>query len=712
MSLLRKLFVCSNTSSEARIPSSRHTDWEKTQSGATDKATDRGQRVKQSGATADAECAVCQDQVRQPCTVPCGNQHVFCLGCLQGLVTHSTQHSHFPCPLCRKRVRIPLGGVAAFRNNKSLGQKLRCKFPALSARPRLRQRRGQSGAGLRSSDFVTVSFPVYSPQDLPLDVLSTLYHQGQSLNRQQLVEAILEEFGGPRPDRSRPRSVVWDDGDQSDSDLEDDAGGRRQAAGPGPRAAASRLPSGECPARVEAEDLDMSVVLQIIADMEEDERRRREVGPRDTTQQVPAAASPGRSGQVGTTGRGESGGDTPNMSHHPHPDTPHISHHPHPDTPHGADCGRSASQRPERNGTESERSHSPQDGTVRLRPQVTPSVRPRPQDAPSGRPQPARVSDTGPAPRPGADRSQSPGPGMSGPPPLSTSMAAPDRVCADTALRQRVCANTALPKRPEPLDWSWRRPVPGQCTTSQRSAAGQCMTSQRSAADQCMTSQRSAAGQCMTSQRSAAGQAATGLGSVSWGRRYPTAAVVLTPSQGGEPWQRSDTPSHGGVPWQRSDTHSAKPATAQSLSQLLPETPGGACPADSPLNTVLEGTAPDWGDHRFVPRPRMGSFKLAIAAGQRPPAPHQEESPPLLPTPQRQAQASGADRDVVRDGSLLSAQRRLNLPAYTKTEIEEPPFTFTFHQGCIADSDLLTEERSEERPVGITDSQQRNGLWE
>ncbi|XP_076454799.1 uncharacterized protein LOC143289638 [Babylonia areolata] len=87
----------------------------------------------------DAECAVCQDTATKPCTVPCGNSHVFCQACLQGLVTHNHYTTHFPCPLCRTRVRIPtLGGVAAFRQGKGgRGRRLLARLPL--PRPRCRR---------------------------------------------------------------------------------------------------------------------------------------------------------------------------------------------------------------------------------------------------------------------------------------------------------------------------------------------------------------------------------------------------------------------------------------------------------------------------------------------------------------------------------------------------------------------------------------------
>lgn len=66
---------------------------------------------------ADKSCAVClAESAQDPRQVPCGNSHVFCLSCLEGLVAHAqtVQDNSFPCPTCRNRVDIPARGVAAF----------------------------------------------------------------------------------------------------------------------------------------------------------------------------------------------------------------------------------------------------------------------------------------------------------------------------------------------------------------------------------------------------------------------------------------------------------------------------------------------------------------------------------------------------------------------------------------------------------------------
>ena len=109
------------------------------------------------------QCAVCLDVPQIPCTVPCGNSHVFCLACLEGLVTHNNSGGRsFPCPLCRKRVRIPLGGVASFKNDRSLRSKVLSHIPAI--RPRWRRRPSYSFSDISDSDLDSLAFPV--PREL------------------------------------------------------------------------------------------------------------------------------------------------------------------------------------------------------------------------------------------------------------------------------------------------------------------------------------------------------------------------------------------------------------------------------------------------------------------------------------------------------------------------------------------------------------------
>ena len=51
---------------------------------------------------------------QQQRVVPCGNEHGFCLGCLQTLANEHNEQVQFSCPLCRQLVTIPVVGVSSF----------------------------------------------------------------------------------------------------------------------------------------------------------------------------------------------------------------------------------------------------------------------------------------------------------------------------------------------------------------------------------------------------------------------------------------------------------------------------------------------------------------------------------------------------------------------------------------------------------------------
>ena len=86
------------------------------------------------------ECAICLGDPRDPRQILCGNNHVFCLSCLQGLVVHSANGTCFPCPCCRNRIQIPPGGAASFP-------------PARIGLTRVDARRGTLGPRLRASSL-------------------------------------------------------------------------------------------------------------------------------------------------------------------------------------------------------------------------------------------------------------------------------------------------------------------------------------------------------------------------------------------------------------------------------------------------------------------------------------------------------------------------------------------------------------------------------
>ena len=80
-------------------------------------------------------CAVCLGRPTDPCQVPCGNAHVFCLRCLQGLITHSTDATgaSFPCPCCRNPVPVAsLPSLGHFRQVSSGGRPGATGYPGSS----------------------------------------------------------------------------------------------------------------------------------------------------------------------------------------------------------------------------------------------------------------------------------------------------------------------------------------------------------------------------------------------------------------------------------------------------------------------------------------------------------------------------------------------------------------------------------------------------
>ena len=59
-------------------------------------------------------CPMCLEALKRPKLLPCS--HTFCETCLEGLVKHHPYGS-FPCPSCRENIRVPPGGVPAFKSN-------------------------------------------------------------------------------------------------------------------------------------------------------------------------------------------------------------------------------------------------------------------------------------------------------------------------------------------------------------------------------------------------------------------------------------------------------------------------------------------------------------------------------------------------------------------------------------------------------------------
>ncbi|KAK7087882.1 uncharacterized protein [Littorina saxatilis] len=62
-------------------------------------------------------CKICLDIFRDPKLLPCS--HSFCKSCLDDVITRH-RGEHFPCPVCREKIRLPPGGATALKNNHYL----------------------------------------------------------------------------------------------------------------------------------------------------------------------------------------------------------------------------------------------------------------------------------------------------------------------------------------------------------------------------------------------------------------------------------------------------------------------------------------------------------------------------------------------------------------------------------------------------------------
>ncbi|XP_076436227.1 uncharacterized protein LOC143275830 [Babylonia areolata] len=733
MSLLRKLFVCSETSSGG--------------GGGRRKETDTNTCSEADGF--QTECAVCQDRLTEPCTIPCGNHHVFCLTCLKGLSTHRSHRNHFPCPLCRKLVRIPLGGVTAFRDNKTLGQKLRSKLPAF--RPRSRHRRRRPRSGLRSADYVTVSFPVLGYSDeLEMDILSTLYthREGQAVNRERLMEAILDEIGHVRdmhPSDSRHQNGLWlgEDVGHSDSDQDDTLSDVHQPSVPDSRR------SSDFPRPVDTEDFDMSVVLQIIADMEENDRRREaSQGSRPTPADCPVSQALGNGVSLQTADTGTDRSQTAQHASASHrSDTSNISSAA-PRTPEtgnatkrGAQSDNTVSPTSETNDVESHRSetsgHTSQrsdtDSAVSQTP-VSRTVKPRRSESYRAASRRSAINDAMPE-RPDSWATSSERRDVTSQRPESRSAmserpesrsAATKRPESRSATSERPESRGAATKRPESRSAMSERPESRGAATKRpesRSAMSERPESRGAATKRpeslavaaewmdtnTVRSQRPEThGSSLqktevnhsVSQRSACGRGHPGRASSTWWAvRHNTDSA--RPQRSGE--------GLAGLIAARSSSSSSSPLSSSSSSSL--QSPPGNFICDNtvepcPFNTTLENDL-GFSDYAFVPRPRMGSFKLAIAAGQTVPAQYKEDSPSLS-TLTRQSCTSAPGEGVTRDTVSSRVQSgRLVLPAeFTKGEIKELPVRIDYihRQTTNQGPRFEAEQRSEEQLFETTNT--------
>ncbi|XP_050399066.2 tripartite motif-containing protein 3 [Patella vulgata] len=60
-------------------------------------------------------CSICQENFTKPKIISCF--HTFCEKCLENHIQNTAQNSCFSCPVCRKVIAVPKGGVAEFSYN-------------------------------------------------------------------------------------------------------------------------------------------------------------------------------------------------------------------------------------------------------------------------------------------------------------------------------------------------------------------------------------------------------------------------------------------------------------------------------------------------------------------------------------------------------------------------------------------------------------------
>jgi len=62
-----------------------------------------------------ATCPICLELFDKPKSLPC--LHTFCLKCLEGHCRDNEPEDEVPCPLCRKKFKIPKEGLAGLLSN-------------------------------------------------------------------------------------------------------------------------------------------------------------------------------------------------------------------------------------------------------------------------------------------------------------------------------------------------------------------------------------------------------------------------------------------------------------------------------------------------------------------------------------------------------------------------------------------------------------------
>src|SRR6218665_401827 len=73
--------------------------------------------VKKLALGETTRCCICTDVYTHPKLLPCS--HTFCMKCIEetGLKTNKRPEDEMPCPLCRRKFKIPLEGFNGLPNN-------------------------------------------------------------------------------------------------------------------------------------------------------------------------------------------------------------------------------------------------------------------------------------------------------------------------------------------------------------------------------------------------------------------------------------------------------------------------------------------------------------------------------------------------------------------------------------------------------------------
>ncbi|ESO82135.1 hypothetical protein LOTGIDRAFT_135199, partial [Lottia gigantea] len=83
-------------------------------------------------------CSICLEIFQNPRLISC--HHSFCFKCLDDFIRNTSKNDKFNCPVCRKEVKVPPGGVGEFSanfyinsQNESYAKKSRSRKTKLAA---------------------------------------------------------------------------------------------------------------------------------------------------------------------------------------------------------------------------------------------------------------------------------------------------------------------------------------------------------------------------------------------------------------------------------------------------------------------------------------------------------------------------------------------------------------------------------------------------